>query len=205
MTSVKIESTKMEEKRGTAADEGDRKVSLPPPSSSHGTLPDDDDITYPEGGLRAWLVVFGAWSGLAASLGIYNSTGVIEAYLSRELLRDESPSTIGWIFGVYAFMTWFCGAQVGPTFDAKGPRGLLIAGSLCTLIGIFALSFATGESKPPLSVSSICLSTYLPMLCLCASCLVSGALSRAGVRMRHLISTETGLCSVIAWQDHILI
>lgn len=105
----------------------------------------DDHVTYPEGGLRAWLVVFGAWSGLAASLGVYNSTGVIEAYLSRELLRDESPSTIGWIFGVYAFMTWFCGAQVGPTFDAKGPRELLIAGSLCTLIGIFALSFSTGE------------------------------------------------------------
>ncbi|KAI0966062.1 major facilitator superfamily domain-containing protein [Xylaria arbuscula] len=103
----------------------------------------DSDITYPEGGVRAWLVVFGAWSGLAASLGVYNSTGVIEAYVSRELLPGESPSTIGWIFGVYAFMTWFCGAQVGPTFDAKGPRGLLIAGSLCTLVGIFALSFST--------------------------------------------------------------
>ncbi|TGJ87378.1 hypothetical protein E0Z10_g1410 [Xylaria hypoxylon] len=102
-----------------------------------------NDITYPEGGLRAWLVVLGAWSGLAASLGVYNSTGVIEAYLSRELLPNESPSTIGWIFGVYAFMTWFCGAQVGPTFDAKGPRELMIAGSLCTLVGVFALSFST--------------------------------------------------------------
>ncbi|KAI1121798.1 major facilitator superfamily domain-containing protein [Nemania abortiva] len=103
----------------------------------------DDGVTYPEGGIRAWLVVLGAWSGLVASLGVYNSTGVIEAYLSRELLYHESPSTIGWIFGLYAFMTWFCGAQVGPTFDAKGPRGLLIAGSLCTLIGVFALSFST--------------------------------------------------------------
>ncbi|GAW22118.1 hypothetical protein ANO14919_116530 [Xylariales sp. No.14919] len=36
----------------------------------------DNYITYPEGGLRAWLVVLGAWSGLAASLGVYNSTGV---------------------------------------------------------------------------------------------------------------------------------
>ncbi|KAI1272092.1 major facilitator superfamily domain-containing protein [Xylaria sp. FL0933] len=118
----------------------DRRPSLPVPNDSPLM---DDDIKYPEGGLRAWLVVFGAWSGLAASLGVYNSTGVIEAYVSRELLADESPSTIGWIFGVYAFMTWFCGAQVGPTFDAKGPRGLLIAGSFCTLVGIFALSFST--------------------------------------------------------------
>ncbi|KAI1108166.1 major facilitator superfamily domain-containing protein [Nemania sp. NC0429] len=123
-----------------------RPSSLPPPPPGAAAAlvdDDDDDVTYPEGGLRAWLVVLGAWSGLAASLGVYNSTGVIEAYLSRELLRRESPSTIGWIFGVYAFMTWFCGAQVGPTFDAKGPRGLLVAGSLCTLVGIFALSFST--------------------------------------------------------------
>ncbi|KAI1201594.1 major facilitator superfamily domain-containing protein [Nemania serpens] len=119
-----------------------RPSSLPPPGGAS-LIDDGDEVTYPEGGLRAWLVVLGAWSGLAASLGVYNSTGVIEAYLSRELLPHESPSTIGWIFGVYAFMTWFCGAQVGPTFDAKGPRGLLIAGSLCTLVGVFALSFST--------------------------------------------------------------
>jgi hypothetical protein len=122
---------------------------LPALSGPGGAALVDDGVTYPEGGLRAWLVVLGAWSGLAASLGVYNSTGVIEAYLSRELLRHESPSTIGWIFGVYAFMTWFCGAQVGPTFDAKGPRELLIAGSLCTLVGVFALSFSTGKHPPP--------------------------------------------------------
>ncbi|KAI1080023.1 major facilitator superfamily domain-containing protein [Whalleya microplaca] len=101
------------------------------------------DITYPEGGLAAWLVVLGAWCGLTASLGLYNSTGVLEAYISREILPQQSPSTIGWIFGIYSFMTFFCGTQVGPTFDAKGPRGLLIAGSICTLIGIFLLSICT--------------------------------------------------------------
>lgn len=130
-----------------------RLSSLPAPGDAT-LINDGNDVTYPEGGLKAWLVVFGAWSALAASLGVYNSTGVIEAYLSRELLRDESPSTIGWIFGVYAFMTWFCGAQVGPTFDAKGPRGLLIAGSLCTLIGIFALSFSTGKQQTRRDVPS---------------------------------------------------
>lgn len=105
----------------------------------------DADITYPEGGLQAWLVVLGAFCGLTASLGIYNSTGVFEAYISREILSEESPSTVGWIFGIYSFMTFFGGVQVGPTFDAKGPRGLLIAGSVCTLVGIFVLSICTGE------------------------------------------------------------
>ncbi|KAI1759472.1 major facilitator superfamily domain-containing protein [Hypoxylon sp. FL1150] len=103
----------------------------------------DANITYPEGGLQAWLVVLGAFCGLTASLGIYNSTGVFEAYISREILSEEPPSTVGWIFGIYSFMTFFGGVQVGPTFDAKGPRGLLIAGSVCTLVGIFVLSICT--------------------------------------------------------------
>ncbi|KAL3479831.1 MFS general substrate transporter [Aspergillus californicus] len=103
----------------------------------------DDDITYPEGGRDAWLVVLGAWCGLTASLGIYNTTGVFEAVISKVLLPDETPSTIGWIFSVYAFINWICGVQVGPTFDAMGPRGLMIAGSICTLAGVFALSVCT--------------------------------------------------------------
>lgn len=82
----------------------------------------------------------GAFCALAASLGLYNSTGVFEAYLSRELLRDQSASTVGWIFGIYAFMSWFCGVQVGPTFDAKGPRWLLTAGGVCTVVSVFALA-----------------------------------------------------------------
>lgn len=84
--------------------------------------------------------MLGAFCALAASLGLYNSTGVFEAYLSRELLRDQSASTVGWIFGIYAFMSWFCGVQVGPTFDAKGPRWLLTAGGVCTVVSVFAMA-----------------------------------------------------------------
>jgi hypothetical protein len=99
--------------------------------------------TYPEGGLDAWLVVLGAWCGLTASIGIYNTAGVLEVIVSKVLLPDESPSNIGWIFSIYAFVTWLFGVQVGPTFDAMGPRALLIAGTVCTLVGVFALSVCT--------------------------------------------------------------
>ncbi|KAB8243566.1 major facilitator superfamily domain-containing protein [Aspergillus flavus] len=100
-------------------------------------------VTYPEGGRDAWLVVLGAWCGLIASLGIYNTAGVFEVVVSKVLLPEYSQSTIGWIFSVYAFVNWVCGVQVGPTFDAMGPRSLIIAGTVCTLIGIFALSVCT--------------------------------------------------------------
>lgn len=102
-------------------------------------------VTYPEGGRDAWLVVLGAWCGLIASLGIYNTAGVFEVVVSKVLLPEYSQSTIGWIFSVYAFVNWVCGVQVGPTFDAMGPRSLIIAGTVCTLIGIFALSVCTGK------------------------------------------------------------
>lgn len=109
----------------------------------------EDHTVYPEGGQQAWLVVFGAFCALSASLGLYNSTGVLEAYISRKILTGESSANIGWIFGIYSFVTWACGVQIGPVFDANGPRGLIIAGSICTLGSIFALSVCTGENKHP--------------------------------------------------------
>ena len=66
--------------------------------------------------------------------------------MSGELLPHESKSSVGWIFGIYAFVTWFFGVQIGPTFDAMGPTALMTAGSVCTLAGIFALSACTGKS-----------------------------------------------------------
>uniref|UniRef100_A0A060T640 ARAD1C10824p n=1 Tax=Blastobotrys adeninivorans TaxID=409370 RepID=A0A060T640_BLAAD len=101
---------------------------------------DEDGIYYPEGGHDAWLVVLGASCGLAASLGIYNSIGVFEAVISKEILPNESSSTIGWLLSVYGFLVWLCGVQIGPTFDAMGPRALIFAGSVCTLVGVFCLS-----------------------------------------------------------------
>lgn len=107
--------------------------------------PNDTDVSYPEGGLDAWLVVLGAWCGLTASLGIYNTAGVFEVVISELILPEEAPTKLGWIFSIYAFVNWTCGVQIGPTFDAMGPRALMIAGTICTLVGIFSLSICTGK------------------------------------------------------------
>ena len=115
---------------------------LPSTAQSPHDIP---ETTYPEGGLDAWLVVLGAWCGLTASIGLYNSVGVFEVVVSELVLPEASSSTIGWIFSVYAFVNWVFGAQIGPTFDAMGPHALLIAGTICTLAGIFSLSVCTGE------------------------------------------------------------
>ncbi|KAK0791913.1 hypothetical protein LTR59_003735 [Friedmanniomyces endolithicus] len=102
-----------------------------------------DDVTYPEGGLEAWLVVFGSFSGMVAAFGLMNSVGTYHAYLSANQLSEYSESTIGWIFSVYFFLSFFCGLQIGPVFDAKGPRLLVAAGTVFLLLCIFLLGSCT--------------------------------------------------------------
>lgn len=105
------------------------------------TSHNDDEVTYPEGGLGAWSVVLGSFLGLAASLGMMNTVGIYHAYIAEHFLQDYTESTISWIFSMYVFLSFFCGLQIGPIFDAHGPRLLVLAGSIliCTsnlLLGI---------------------------------------------------------------------
>ena len=102
--------------------------------------------TYPEGGLRAWLSVYGSFSGMTAGFGLMNTIGTFQAYLSTHQLSKEDPSTMGWIFSIYTFLSFFCGIQIGPLFDAKGPRGLVVAGTVCLVVGTFGIAESTGMS-----------------------------------------------------------
>lgn len=106
----------------------------------------EDQVTYPEGGLRAWLVVFGSFSGMLAAFGMMNTIGTFQAYLSTHQLSDYSEGTIGWIFGLYVFLAFFCGIQIGPVFDAKGPRLLVFAGTVFLLASSLLLGLCTGTS-----------------------------------------------------------
>jgi len=106
---------------------------------------DKEDIEYPEGGLRAWLVVFGSFCGMTAGFGYMNTIGIFHAYLGSHQLAQYSEQTIGWVFSVYVFLSFFCGVQIGPVFDAHGPRGLLAVGTVCLLLSAFLMGECTGE------------------------------------------------------------
>ncbi|KAL1974366.1 hypothetical protein VTN31DRAFT_4570 [Thermomyces dupontii] len=99
--------------------------------------------TYPEGGLEAYLVVLGSFMGLFGSLGLVNTIGTFQAYLTRNQLRDHSDGAVGWIFGVYNFLVFFGGIQVGPVFDAKGPRLLVPTGSVLVVLSMILVGFCT--------------------------------------------------------------
>lgn len=118
---------------------------VPIPGEKTGPQDQADGHTFPEGGLRAWLVVLGSFSGMTASFGILNSAGTFQAYLSTHQLVHESPSAVGWIFSLYAFLTFFCGVQIGPVFDARGPRWLVFAGTVCLVGGMMGVAESTSK------------------------------------------------------------
>ncbi|PNS18486.1 Riboflavin transporter MCH5 [Sphaceloma murrayae] len=128
--------------------DGEDTTSPPTPSKDEEDVVAQDEsaapaLIYPEGGRDAWLVVFGSFSGLLGVLGIMNSVGTFQAYIANNQLRDYSEADIGWIFGLYAFLAFFGGVQVGPIFDTRGPRLLIAAGSALVLLSTFLLGSCT--------------------------------------------------------------
>jgi len=110
-------------------------------SSSHAG--EEEDIWYPEGGLKAYLVVLGGWCGMVGGFSLMNCVGVIQAYLQENQLREYSPSTVGWIFSIYLFFIFGASLQIGPVFDAHGPFWLLLAGSIIMVAMFMALAECT--------------------------------------------------------------
>ncbi|GIJ92514.1 hypothetical protein Asppvi_001792 [Aspergillus pseudoviridinutans] len=97
-----------------------------------------NDDKFPEGGLSASLVVLGSFSAIMGGLGLMNSIGIYQAWIASHQLHSLSAGRIGWIFGVYNFLVFFGGIQIGPVFDARGPRLLMLLGS-ALLVAMFVL------------------------------------------------------------------
>lgn len=80
---------------------------------SEDEIEQDSDVIFPDGGWRAWSVVFGSWCAMVPSFGLMNTIGVFEAWLAENQLRDYSKASIGWIFSLYMFFLYFGSIQVG--------------------------------------------------------------------------------------------
>ena len=105
---------------------------------------DDHENIYPEGGIRAWLSIFGSFCGMVCCFGLMNTIGTFQAYIVQHQLSSYSPADVGWIFGLYLFIAYFSGIQTGPLFDAKGPKLLMVAGSTCLVATMFLLGVCNG-------------------------------------------------------------
>ncbi|PIL23126.1 MFS general substrate transporter [Ganoderma sinense ZZ0214-1] len=100
---------------------------------------------YPDGGLRAWLVVLGGSLGLCATFGFINAWGgglqIFQVYYQEVMLRDMSPSDIAWIGSLQYALVFMPGLVFGRLFD-MGYLRLPVSAASALLI---ACTFLTAE------------------------------------------------------------
>lgn len=128
----------------TAADEKAAENGYPQDDAAD---PDSDGPapakSYPEGGLQAWLVVLGSFTAMTACFGYMNTIATFQAYLATNQLEEYNEQTVGWVFSLYVFLSFFCGVQIGPVFDAHGPRAIVAAGSALLVLSAFLMGECT--------------------------------------------------------------
>lgn len=113
-----------------------------------------EDIDFPEGGRPAWLVVVGSWCALFSSLGIMNTMGAFQEYISTHQLKELDGATVGWIFSLYAFMTFGGGLFVGPLFDKYGSRRLILPGGVLCVLSMDLVGSCTSRWPSPSKCSA---------------------------------------------------
>ncbi|EXF80340.1 riboflavin transporter MCH5 [Colletotrichum fioriniae PJ7] len=95
----------------------------------------------PDGGLRAWLCVFGTFLVVMNTWGMINSFGAFQSYYIQTLNRG--PSDISWIGSVEIFLLFFIGTFTGRLTDAGYFRPVATAGSVLVVAGTLAASACT--------------------------------------------------------------
>ncbi|KAF9269038.1 MFS general substrate transporter [Marasmius fiardii PR-910] len=95
----------------------DEKVERDPEYAIASASTDGTSYDYPDGGLRAWLVVLGTALANFSTFGFVNSWGVFQSYYEQNLLRGTSPSTIAWIGSIQYALIFFPALVVGRLFD----------------------------------------------------------------------------------------
>ncbi|UDD56983.1 hypothetical protein AFCA_004502 [Aspergillus flavus] len=105
--------------------------------------PTADADSFPDGGYRSWLVVLGSFLLLMSSYGLMNSVGVLQSYLESHQLANYSSQNVGWISGLFVFVSLGLGVFVGPLFDTYGPRELVSAGSAFYVLSLFLTAECT--------------------------------------------------------------
>ncbi|GAA5913169.1 uncharacterized protein JCM6883_006547 [Sporobolomyces salmoneus] len=136
-----IEREKREAQRTTGNEKGgpaSEKEAQPVVPAAH---------DFPDGGLRAWLIVAGAWAVSFATWGYINSFGVLLSYTIQHSLSDYTESEIAWIGSFQIAAVLFTAIISGKAFDAGYVRYLLIVGLLIYTAGLFGLSYATSYAE----------------------------------------------------------
>ncbi|KAJ7138059.1 MFS general substrate transporter [Mycena epipterygia] len=114
---------------------------LPPKGPDTKEVSLTDEISYPDGGLRAWLIVLGAFFSTFSTFGYVNSWGVFQAYYQLNLLKDSSSSAISWIGSIQIALTFGVAVLMGRLFD----NGWFALPAACASLALVVLTILTGQ------------------------------------------------------------
>ncbi|CCM01237.1 uncharacterized protein FIBRA_03285 [Fibroporia radiculosa] len=116
----------------------------PSPILTDTTDDSEPEITIPDGGLQAWLVILGAWIVNFCTFGYSTSFGVCQDYYG--LAGASSTSNISWIGSIQIFLLFGMGYPAGRLFDLGYFRYLCITGTFLFVFSLFMLSLADPSS-----------------------------------------------------------
>lgn len=138
-TSTAIELVQQDNTTPGGLNKGNDRENVSEAVESQSVVTDPEDA-FPEGGLRAWLVVLGSTLCLYPSFGFMVSIGPIQDYLHQHQLSSYSSRDIGWIPSIYVYLALGLGIWVGPLFDRYGPRWIALGGTAGYLVMMFLLA-----------------------------------------------------------------
>ncbi|KAI2634615.1 monocarboxylate permease-like protein [Xylaria nigripes] len=151
MDRASILSTPPREITKNDIEKGDADLSTP--QSVHSEFNPEDP---PDGGLEAWLVVFGGFLVLFCTFGIVNCSGIFIEYYLNGPLSHYSSSSVTWITSVQNFIVTGSNLIMGRIFDNYGTRWTLPIGTIFYTFGLMVLSLSTEYYQIILSQGVVC-------------------------------------------------
>ncbi|KAJ7783965.1 major facilitator superfamily domain-containing protein [Mycena maculata] len=101
------------------------------------SLVQSDADDFPDGGLKAWVILCGTVTGFFSTFGYVNSWGVFQAYYQQKLLHHSTPSEIAWIGSIQHALFFLPALVVGRMFDIGYFRIPFAAGGLLIVLTAF--------------------------------------------------------------------
>ena len=100
------------------------------------------NVSFPDGGYKAWFTVLGGFLSFIASLGFLSGFSVFQIYYTTTQLPAYTPDDISWIGSLQLWGFFFFGLSSGRLSDKYGPKVPLALGTFFMVLGTMMASIS---------------------------------------------------------------